>query len=426
MNLKLLISRISRKKFIYTVNFFLAFIYFYSATRTNPFSIKVQYTQLNIKNNKNSTRQLEEFDNILKIDCNVSLNKYPLNCLQQVKLYDKKYQRQKTCNECFYDAATTSKLIIYHHTFWNLDIKNSTCYKFQMRILKLNIMSYLATQNLCCTRFILWKLDNFPVKPMQEIENFFQYYIKHGILQIKTFNLNDICKDATSSFSLTKLCSRFFYRNVNLSKRNDLVVALSDLIRFVVLELYPGIYTDGDVIYLKDMRDLWHFNFAYRWSLTLDFNTAILGINSKLDARVEQIYESILNSFSFGLSGFYYLFHPYKVSRLVKNLNDGKSSFGFEAFRVLNSVLFDPAWICKDGGGNLTQEDGFGVCQFTEFNKETSLLAEQSNFSIEDFFVGAFTYHIHFGNLGCVIEEKSFLRYFEFFYLKKLRHLQNS
>jgi hypothetical protein len=149
MHLKNCYPRLTRKTFLYITYVLVIGIYIYSVTRSSTFSNKVKYAQFKIIRNQSSSRERKEFTTILNTNCNVTLNGYPLNCLKNIKAYDKKYARKKTCKECFYDATTSSKLIIYHHAFWDIQMNNLTCYKFQMRILKLNIMSYLATQNLC-------------------------------------------------------------------------------------------------------------------------------------------------------------------------------------------------------------------------------------------------------------------------------------
>ncbi|KAI5778128.1 hypothetical protein EDC01DRAFT_758649 [Geopyxis carbonaria] len=64
-----------------------------------------------------------------------------------------------------------------------------------------------------------------------------------------------------------------------------LPVAVSDAVRFVVLHLYGGVYLDMDVLLLRDMRSLIlppDHNFAERWAVHShpgDFNTAVLSLN---------------------------------------------------------------------------------------------------------------------------------------------------
>jgi WD repeat and SOF domain-containing protein 1 len=47
----------------------------------------------------------------------------------------------------------------------------------------------------------------------------------------------------------------------------------------MILNLYGGIYVDGDVLFLRDMSLFWTENFAYRWSQLETWNTAVLGLN---------------------------------------------------------------------------------------------------------------------------------------------------
>jgi hypothetical protein len=65
-----------------------------------------------------------------------------------------------------------------------------------------------------------------------------------------------------------------------------LPVAVSDAVRFVVLHLYGGLYLDMDVVLLRDMRPLLltpDHNFAERWAVHShpgDFNTAVMSMNA--------------------------------------------------------------------------------------------------------------------------------------------------
>ena len=62
------------------------------------------------------------------------------------------------------------------------------------------------------------------------------------------FNLTELCANNSSSFKNSRICTNIDH--IDLSNRH--LVALSDLARFFILDIYGGIYTDGDVIYLKD------------------------------------------------------------------------------------------------------------------------------------------------------------------------------
>ncbi|KAG0377417.1 hypothetical protein BGX24_006134 [Mortierella sp. AD032] len=58
-------------------------------------------------------------------------------------------------------------------------------------------------------------------------------------------------------------------------------VALSDEARFLILNRYGGMYLDADVLLLRDMSPFYDagMEFAYEWSNTLMYNTAILRLN---------------------------------------------------------------------------------------------------------------------------------------------------
>ncbi|KAG0321756.1 hypothetical protein BGZ99_003689 [Dissophora globulifera] len=58
-------------------------------------------------------------------------------------------------------------------------------------------------------------------------------------------------------------------------------VALSDEARFLILYRYGGMYLDADVLLLRDMSPLYDsgMEFAYEWSYTQQYNTAVLRLN---------------------------------------------------------------------------------------------------------------------------------------------------
>ena len=53
------------------------------------------------------------------------------------------------------------------------------------------------------------------------------------------------------------------------------VVAISDLIRVVVLYLFGGVYFDLDVMFLRNLAPLLNYEFAYRWSYSQNANSAL-------------------------------------------------------------------------------------------------------------------------------------------------------
>ncbi|CAG8682778.1 3925_t:CDS:2, partial [Racocetra fulgida] len=74
-------------------------------------------------------------------------------------------------------------------------------------------------------------------------------------------------------------------------------VGYSDLVRFVLLYRYGGMYVDADVLFLRDMRPVYHLDqeFAYRWSFWLNYNTAILRLNAKTQDEFPPVPNKVLS-----------------------------------------------------------------------------------------------------------------------------------
>ena len=208
----------------------------------------------------------QEFDRIMISGCHhEDFGKQRL-CNDQLKALDKQIKEDRLkmldydeCDEC--KQPNGKKRTVYYHTIWQLNDETNA---IQIRIMKLNIMSFLATQNLCCSKFIFWKLKEFPNKIENDLRRVFAEYISRDIVELKVFDLEKICQDSKSVLSRSIMCHAGFISR-SLAGSNSYLIGLSDLVRFAVLDLYEGIYTDGDVFYLKDMRLLWDHNFAYRW-----------------------------------------------------------------------------------------------------------------------------------------------------------------
>ncbi|KAF9109929.1 hypothetical protein BGX27_006984 [Mortierella sp. AM989] len=69
----------------------------------------------------------------------------------------------------------------------------------------------------------------------------------------------------------------------NKAKSKVPPVALSDQARFMILHRYGGMYLDADVLLLRDMSPLYDsgMEFAYEWSNTQMYNTAVLRLDRK-------------------------------------------------------------------------------------------------------------------------------------------------
>lgn len=397
-------------------------VYYFYLTNLPKYSrsnIYQEDSRSNIYSSEKNSLNRIHFADINEKYCNVEdLKLDQHNCLNHLKNFDDKIKNDNLkernydkCSECFEDNGNKKKTI-YHHTFWQINSNDSKFSNFHFRVLKLNIKSFLATQNLCCTKLILWKLKEFPSTIEIMIRKIFSHYISKGKIEIKLFDLLTLC-------SLSRTISTSVFHKYEICKSNETssshrLVALSDFIRFVVLDLYPGIYTDGDVVYLKDMKLLWNSNFAYRWSFTTNYNTAVLGIDKTTSSDINQIYDlAFINKNTVG--SLTYILHPILLTNLIIS-NYKCSIFNFGILKAYHSFMFDPAWLCFDGV--VKKMDQNSVCSFKEFNSKN--LIKEDLFHPEKFFPGAFTYHLHLANCGSEIRNDSYFRYFEKYYKKIL------
>jgi hypothetical protein len=134
---------------------------------TSPFKTfdkeisKKVYDSRNIsfKATKNFVNRVREFKHLNQMYCDPRAKELDLGCLEKLSEFDEKISKvdanTSACDKCL--RTNKKNFTIFHHTFWQLnDIKSDTS-QFYRRTIFLNIMSYLSTQNLCCTKFLFWK-----------------------------------------------------------------------------------------------------------------------------------------------------------------------------------------------------------------------------------------------------------------------------
>jgi hypothetical protein len=122
---------------------------------------------------------------------------------------------------------------------------------------------------------------------------------------------------------------------LNEKQMTFLPVAVSDAVRFVVLHLYGGAYFDMDVVMLRDMRPLLigrNHTFAERWAAHPrpgEYNTAIMSLtaNSSLSSYL------LRGGVRMGLN-----FHPRVVGRMAVKDKRNKE------LQMLETAVFDPIW----------------------------------------------------------------------------------
>ena len=347
-----------------------------------------------------------EFWNIIKNDCDSFNLKSDRSCLEKVSDFnnriDYSLESKDNCNECSW--LNNDK--INYHVFWqtsNYDPKS-----FKMRVMFLNIMSYLATQNLCCTKLIFWKLPIFPTITVDILNAVFKNYISIGSLEIRTFDLGILCSNKLSSFKDESWCT-----STNLGWK--FLVGLSDFVRIFVLDIYGGIYTDGDVIYLNDMKIFWDSNFAFRWSFINKYNTAVMGINNRNDSNLKSLIDYLRVNFN-DVNSMIKAVHPHSIADIIKDKLGHEDIFHNSVLNMLHSSLFDPAWLCNDKH-NPRLSDKF-ICAFEEFTNREFINA--SEFSINSFSPGSFAYHIHLRDSNKNIRKNSYFSHFEAYFASVL------
>ena len=155
-------------------------------------------------------------------------------------------------------------------------------------------------------------------------------------------------------------------------------VAFSDLVRFIALYLYGGIYVDIDAIVLRDMSGLLLGPpFAYKWDRdVLYYNTAVMGLpkGSEVVLKIIRHFDACTPE----------AFFP---SRIHKALNC--TSGVCEELLMMPTALFDPVsapmsnWQWQTEGVN-------GIGHTTDW-----LFDRRRMWSFAHFFPGAYTFHWH-------------------------------
>ena len=168
-------------------------------------------------------------------------------------------------------------------------------------------------------------------------------------------------------------------------------------------------------MYLKDMRFFWYFNFAYRWSFTKYYNTAMMGFNKKIDSSINNLINAI-NKNQSSINDLISGFHPERLSRTASSLNKEGTIYNYKPLIPLHSHFFDGAWLCHDGC--VSRLNNVSVCVLNEFY--TRKFIDYADFRIENFFSGAFAYHVHFKESS--INEYSYFAYFEKYYYEYINN----
>jgi FkbM family methyltransferase len=151
-------------------------------------------------------------------------------------------------------------------------------------------------------------------------------------------------------------------------------VAHSDLIRFLVLYAYGGIYVDMDTVFLRDLAPFQQEGFVHMWEHQKYPNTAIMGL-----PRGSPIVPRVIAKKGCNADAFY-------PTRLFENLGcpDGPC----EGLRAFPCTLFDPfsGW---DPGNEPYERFYWHSLMHDFFSKP------MPNVKVGELYPGAFTFHWH-------------------------------
>ena len=109
------------------------------------------------------------------------------------------------------------------------------------------------------------------------------------------------------------------------------VVRLTDRIRFHILRRHGGVYIDSDVLLLRDLTPLCNGTFAYQWSDTPEYNSAVFGCPRRC---------AFISDFIAKAGGASLAYHPLKW----------RSLRAIETWPTrLPVMVFDPVWLKEIG-----------------------------------------------------------------------------
>lgn len=321
------------------------------------------------------------------------------------------------------------------HAYWT----GAATWRFE-----LFVKGYLYSQNLDCSELWIWldsDIDDQAVERMLYHDPLFQRFrslVDSGIIVLKSWSFpdriplpkgnNGIADSLYAPSSLDK-DSEIAVADGVIQDLDGLLwlvtnamhsafspVAVSDAVRFIVLHLHGGVYLDMDVLLLRDLRPLLlpdpttrqQRAFAEQWverCPASDYNTAVISLpaNSSLSSYL------LRGGLRMGMN-----FHPKVIGRMM--WKDGRN----EELAMLHNAVFDPLVtnLRRKGKQACTvpchknfQSSFMGVVDepenewsnFIPQNRSSSdrtvtIQTSQdpmNNRTMENFFRGAFAYHIH-------------------------------
>lgn len=188
----------------------------------------------------------QEFNRVCLNECDFFQAESITSCLSSLKRLDKQMEndlfdessnetsnhRASKCEQCIF--ADFKLQTIYYHTYFSLSMSMRD--NVLLRQASLYIMSFLATQNSCCTKLIIWTLPIFEQVIRKHVNQNFSFYTRTGRVQVRVFEISTLCnyrdQNMYSSFRNHPICMD----KTDLTKFDT--VLFSDFVRFCKSDLF--------------------------------------------------------------------------------------------------------------------------------------------------------------------------------------------
>jgi Glycosyltransferase sugar-binding region containing DXD motif len=279
------------------------------------------------------------------------------------------------------------------HTFWAGEILRTT---------RLSLMSIVHSHPPGCVVIDLWTVDE--QSRAAAVDVLLPYFPDHS-LQVRTVNgttlRDDICDTFPALKPMLEERDNLFF---NLHKPGELnLEAYSDVLRFLLLAAYGGVYVDVDVLVLRSFQPLYSTDFWYRWSTSPYCNTAVLHIKKgSRDAFL--LLEYVVRDVS-SIEDMARVLHPMVVLEIQNRAGSH--------IETLPSAYFDPSWALNDLQSPALQwtASKYGMGSIDAFFQSPTENVKVLK-SHEEFFTASFAYHWH-NKWNSEFEENSIAAVFE-------------
>ncbi|CAF4957224.1 unnamed protein product [Rotaria sp. Silwood1] len=342
-----------------------------------PYDQPSQSMKFRLRVQNASAFQFLKFVDLVKLK-NLCENMTTIQCLYYLHRNQTDYLQPLSADETrlFKETYCTENNKVLFHTFWG-----KTRF-LNNQILQMHILSFLYTQNLQCCRLIVWLWPPLDSRIKQLYDQLYAPHVEFRTTMSVAEKLRELDIYVGSHWS--GLPWRWFipYRAL-----------FSDVLRFIILHEFGGIYIDVDALLLRDLQPFFSYEFGYRWSFLNGFNTGVLRLFAK--SNVSSI---IINRARQTKSP--YEFFPSSLEK--------RHSLPANFYR-LPSAFFDPIWLAVDEVDQSSRQEWKLSSGFLVAFKDP--LRQQSEISRRgrSVFDGAFIFHWHASSTPKIFEPGSYL-----------------